>query len=366
MEKAGTDLDPLHGDVQCPEARCWRNGDVSAAISWEALEFVPKHRRADNAVRHWKRKGAPGEKIIMGIPTYGRSFTLDTLDTGVGAQASKAGQPGPFTSEAGFLAYYEICTFKQGATTEMIEEQKVPYSYKGNQWVGYDDMESIKTKTKFQVPQVGSVGWNPSLKTLLSIDGGKTGLDRAVDFLNLLTFDFHGSWQKVTGHVSPFLQGKEDSKSSSYYNVDYAVTYWRSKGAPAEKLIMGIPTYGRSFTLSSSKTGIGAPISGPGSPVPFTQEAGLLAYYEICTFTPGATTERIVEQEVPYSYKGNQWVGYDDEQSITTKVQYLKNNKLGGAMIWAVDLDDFDGLFCSQKKPYPLIGTVKAKLSSGN
>ncbi|XP_065259490.1 chitinase-3-like protein 1 [Emys orbicularis] len=186
---------------------------------------------------------------------------------------------------------------------------------------------------------------------------------QAVDFL---TFDFHGSWQKVTGHVSPFLQGKEDSKSSSYYNVDYAVRYWRSKGAPAEKLIMGIPTYGRSFALSSSKTGISAPISGPGSPGPFTQEAGLLAYYEICTFTPGATTERIVEQEVPYSYKGNQWVGYDDEQSITTKVQYLKNNKLGGAMIWAVDLDDFDGLFCSQKKPYPLIGTVTAKLSSGN
>lgn len=44
----------------------------------------------------------------MGIPTYGRSFTLDTIDTGVGAPASKAGLPGPFTSEAGLLAYYEV------------------------------------------------------------------------------------------------------------------------------------------------------------------------------------------------------------------------------------------------------------------
>uniref|UniRef100_A0A8C3P8U4 Chitinase-3-like protein 1 n=1 Tax=Chrysemys picta bellii TaxID=8478 RepID=A0A8C3P8U4_CHRPI len=152
-------------------------------------------------------------------------------------------------------------------------------------------------------------------------------ISEAVDFLNLLTFDFHRSWQKVTGHVSPFLQGKEDSKSSSYYNVDYAVRYWRSKGAPAEKLIMGIPTYGWSFTLSSSRTGIGAPISGLGSPGPFTQEAGLLAYYEICTFTPGATTEQIVEQEVPYSYKGNQWVEYDDKQSITTKVSVFKEER---------------------------------------
>ncbi|CAM4684496.1 unnamed protein product [Caretta caretta] len=149
--------------------------------------------------------------------------------------------------------------------------------------------------------------------------GSCEGTNReAVDFLNLLTFDFHGSWQKVTGHVSPFLQGKENSKSSSYCNVDYAVRYWRSKGAPTEKLIMGIPTYGRSFTLSS-KTGISVPVSGPGLPIPFTQKAGLLAYSEICTFTPGATTERIVEQEVPYSYEGNQWAGYDDEQSIITK-----------------------------------------------
>ncbi|XP_074978228.1 acidic mammalian chitinase [Caretta caretta] len=185
-------------------------------------------------------------------------------------------------------------------------------------------------------------------------------ISEAVDFLNLLTFDFHGSWQKVTGHVSPFLQGKENSKSSSYCNVDYAVRYWRSKGAPTEKLIMGIPTYGRSFTLSS-KTGISVPVSGPGLPIPFTQKAGLLAYSEICTFTPGATTERIVEQEVPYSYEGNQWAGYDDEQSIITKAKWLLENNFGGAMVWAIDLDDFTGTFCGEGK-YPLMNSLKSVL----
>lgn len=64
---------------------------------------------------------------------------------------------------------------------------------------------------------------------------------------------------------------------------DYAVGYMLRLGAPANKLVMGIPAFGRSFTLASSKTGVGAPISGPGLPGQFTKEEGILAYYEVCT-----------------------------------------------------------------------------------
>lgn len=62
---------------------------------------------------------------------------------------------------------------------------------------------------------------------------------------------------------------------------DYAVSYLLRLGAPANKLVMGIPTFGRSFTLASSETSVGAPISGPGLPGRFTKEKGTLAYYEV-------------------------------------------------------------------------------------
>lgn len=52
-------------------------------------------------------------------------------------------------------------------------------------------------------------------------------------------------------------------------------------GAPAEKLVMGIPTFGKTFTLASSETGVGAPTSGPGIAGRFTKEEGTLAYYEV-------------------------------------------------------------------------------------
>lgn len=41
---------------------------------------------------------------------------------------------------------FQICTFLQGASAHMLEDQKVPYAVKQNQWVGYDNKESFETK----------------------------------------------------------------------------------------------------------------------------------------------------------------------------------------------------------------------------
>ena len=55
-----------------------------------------------------------------------------------------------------------------------------------------------------------------------------------------------------------------------------------SKGAPKEKLIIGMPTYGRTFTLANSAMyGIGASVTGPGQAGKYTRENGFLSYYEV-------------------------------------------------------------------------------------
>lgn len=73
---------------------------------------------------------------------------------------------------------------------------------------------------------------------------------------------------------------------------------------------------------------------------------------------------RLDDQRVPYATKGNQWVGYDDQESIKNKVQYLKNQGLAGAMVWALDLDDFRGTFCGQNLHFPLTSAIKEALAA--
>lgn len=62
----------------------------------------------------------------------------------------------------------------------------------------------------------------------------------------------------------------------------------------------------------------------------------------------------------PYAYKGNQWVGFDDASTIKMKTQFVKDMKLGGAMIWALDLDDFTNR--CQCESYPLLKTINRGL----
>uniref|UniRef100_A0A4X1UKJ9 Chitinase-3-like protein 1 n=1 Tax=Sus scrofa TaxID=9823 RepID=A0A4X1UKJ9_PIG len=187
---------------------------------------------------------------------------------------------------------------------------------------------------------------------------------RHLDFISLLTYDFHGAWRQTTGHHSPLFRGQGDASSDRFSNADYAVSYVLRLGAPANKLVMGIPTFGRSFTLASSKTDVGAPASGPGIPGRFTKEKGILAYYEICDFLQGATVRRPLGQQVPYATKGNQWVGYDDQESVKNKAKYLKSRQLAGAMVWTLDLDDFRGNFCGQNLRFPLTSAIKDVLAA--
>uniref|UniRef100_A0A3Q3JHE2 Acidic mammalian chitinase n=1 Tax=Monopterus albus TaxID=43700 RepID=A0A3Q3JHE2_MONAL len=167
-----------------------------------------------------------------------------------------------------------------------------------------------------------------------------------LDFINVLTFDFHSSWENVTGHHSPLHQGSKDKGDKIYSNTDYAMRYWRDQGAPTQKLNLGLAAYGRAFTLSSASTDVGAPVSGPGEGGCYTDKDG----FWTCLYLEGVIIQLITEQIVPYAITENQWVGFDDKDSLDRKVSYIKTNNFGGATVWSLDLDDFRGQFCKQGK----------------
>lgn len=54
-------------------------------------------------------QGCRPDKVVMGIPTYGRTYTLNNaLRNGVDAAVDGLGEPGPYTLSHGSLGFNEV------------------------------------------------------------------------------------------------------------------------------------------------------------------------------------------------------------------------------------------------------------------
>ncbi|XP_066964000.1 acidic mammalian chitinase-like [Macrobrachium rosenbergii] len=193
-------------------------------------------------------------------------------------------------------------------------------------------------------------------------------LSKYIDILHLMTYDLHGSWETFTHHHSILYPHPLDEGDNLYLNQDFAVNYWIEKGAPKDKLVMGIPLYGRTFRLKNEEnTGIYAEAPGPGGAGPYTREAGFMGYNEICEFqaTEPWTIVHDPDLNEPYAFyipNNNFWVGYEDVDSVGVKAQYTVEQGLAGAMVWSVETDDFHGT--CHGSPFPLLHKIKSTLGN--
>ncbi|XP_023936024.1 chitinase-3-like protein 1 [Bicyclus anynana] len=191
-----------------------------------------------------------------------------------------------------------------------------------------------------------------------------------VDFVNLMTYDMYGAWDSVTGHNAPLHKGLGDENvaKENVFTVDLAVEWWLQQGCPADKLVLGVPLYGRTFQLSNANNnGVRAPASGAGIAGTWTATSGFLGYNEFCLKLKTENWDVRYDHlaKVPYAVQGNNWVSYDDPASIAAKIQHALQYNIAGAMVWSIETDDFRGKCAGD---FPLLRAVNEALGkySGN
>ncbi|KAJ8933790.1 hypothetical protein NQ318_017066 [Aromia moschata] len=135
------------------------------------------------------------------------------------------------------------------------------------------------------------------------------------------------------------LDVKEDAIRSLAVMIlfEYSINYMLKLGAPPSKLVMGLPLYGRTFILEEPMTGRRRPMLGgmakeTGFQGPFTRENGFMGYNEICVELKNASSDWKTywdeESRTPFAVSGNRLIAYDNEQSISEKVQFAMEKGL--------------------------------------
>ena len=125
------------------------------------------------------------------------------------------------------------------------------------------------------------------------------------------------------------------------YNIESVLNFYLSQNVPKEKIVMGLPLYGRSFSSADdTPTGLFSTYSGPGYAT--TEELGYVFYSDIKNNLLGTYKsywDPVALGAYIYNTTTKDFISYDTPQSWTLKTRIIKDLGLGGAMVWELGMD---------------------------
>jgi chitinase len=164
------------------------------------------------------------------------------------------------------------------------------------------------------------------------------GIDPApfdsLDFATIQGYDFANASEPTTNHQSQ-LRDPAGNSTSNHLSVAGAISRYLALGAPADKLDVGVPAYGRGWTGVAN---INHGLYQSGTPAPGTYERGV-EDFKVIDKLPG-TVFRDNANGAIWKYDGTTFWSYDDPDLISAKGHYVQQNGLGGLALWPLSGDD--------------------------
>ncbi|GIH06827.1 hypothetical protein Rhe02_48940 [Rhizocola hellebori] len=158
---------------------------------------------------------------------------------------------------------------------------------------------------------------------------------KSLDFATVQGYDFHGTWESLTNQQSA-LREPAGAPVTPDFTLDRTVRSWLDRGAPRNKIVVGIPYFGRGWTgVTGGGDGLFQPAAGP---APATFEAGYEDYKVLKTL--GYPVYRDLRAGHAWLFDGTTFWTYDDPFVVLQKSLFIRREGLGGAMMWSLDGDD--------------------------
>jgi chitinase len=159
-------------------------------------------------------------------------------------------------------------------------------------------------------------------------------IHRYLDWIDLMTYDFHNSLTPTTGHhaaLSRSATSKADERS-----IERAVNQFLAAGVPADKLVVGVPFYGRAFADVAPEN--------RGLDQPYAHYAGDYAWSRLAADfidRNGYVRNWDDAAKAPYLWNAqtHTFISYDDPASLAFKALFVKAHRLGGMMYWEQSQD---------------------------
>lgn len=164
-------------------------------------------------------------------------------------------------------------------------------------------------------------------------------VEKYVDYINVMSYDLTGRWSPTTGFNANLYR---DKNNEAAYSVDQIIQGFLTRNVDSKKLLLGIPAYSYGWTDVKLKDGV--PYAS-GKPIDIDKTD--LSYKAIQDkYLNASAYKRYFDDEskAAYLYNGDTFISYEDKEALEAKVQYIRDYKLGGVMVWEYHRDAEDGL----------------------
>lgn len=153
------------------------------------------------------------------------------------------------------------------------------------------------------------------------------------DFINLMSYDYAGPSDTISSHHTNLFTSSSDTSQGS---TDKSVKAFMAAGVPASKLVVGMGFYGKGWKMRTvENNGLYRRVESymRGGGFTFLKDSlenkkGFVKYWD-----------NVAKAPYLFNSETRQFITYDDERSIREKCDYIKKNKLAGAMFWEYSSD---------------------------